>query len=361
MAYYFLTASKDASVYLQQPDQNCGLDEVLEVSKVYYGNIKDVSRALLKFDVSNFSSSLSAGSVGFETATLVMRETDSEELPLDFTINIYPVSQSWEMGKGTRFDNVETAGVTWNYREGDSSLRWVGVIDGSGQPVFSGTSTGSFAGKGGVWYSDLSGSQTFSYKTQDINANITSIFQAWLSGSIDNDGIIVKHTNAVEEDTNDYGILKFFSKETNTIHQPKVRIGWDDVSFVTGSLTELTSENIKVGIKNFKKEYKVNTTPKLRVVGRDLYPIKTFSATAQYGISKFLPTTSYYQIRDYHSNDIIVPFSNYTKLSCDSNGNYFNLNLSNWEVDRVYKIEFKVTIDGVDNFFDEDYTFSVIA
>ena len=42
MAYYFLTASKDASVYLQQPDQNCGLDEVLEVSKVFYGNIKDV-------------------------------------------------------------------------------------------------------------------------------------------------------------------------------------------------------------------------------------------------------------------------------------------------------------------------------
>ncbi len=50
MAYYFLTASKDASVYLQQPDQNAGLDEVLEVSKVYYGNIKDVSRALLKFE-----------------------------------------------------------------------------------------------------------------------------------------------------------------------------------------------------------------------------------------------------------------------------------------------------------------------
>ena len=360
MAYYFLTASKDASVYLQQPDQNCGLDEVLEVSKVYYGNIKDVSRALLKFDVVNFSSSLSEGSVGFEEATLVMRETDSEELPLDFTINIHPISASWEMGKGTRFDNVETAGVTWNYREGDSSVRWVNnVVNGS--IVFAPNSTGSFAGRGGVWYSNLNATQNFSYKTQDINADITSIFQAWLSGSIQNDGLIVKHENSVEEDTNDYGILKFFSKETNTIHQPKVRIGWDDVLFTTGSLTELTSENIKVGIKNFKKEYKVNTTPKLRVVGRDLYPVKTFSTTAQYGISKFLPTTSYYQIRDYHSDDIIVPFSDYTKLSCDSSGNYFNLNLSNWEVDRVYKIEFKVTINGVDNFFDEDYTFSVIA
>jgi hypothetical protein len=48
---YFLTASKDATVYLQQPNQNTGLDEILEVQKVYYGNIKDVSHALLKFDM----------------------------------------------------------------------------------------------------------------------------------------------------------------------------------------------------------------------------------------------------------------------------------------------------------------------
>src|SRR5210317_299287 len=146
MAYYFLTASKDASVYLQQPDQNAGLDEVLEVSKVYYGSIKDVSRALLKFETNGFSSSLAAGDVGFEQATLIMRETESEELPLEFTIDIWPVSSSWEMGKGTRFDEIETAGVTWNYREGDSSDRWVNNVN-NGNIVFAANSTGSFAGR----------------------------------------------------------------------------------------------------------------------------------------------------------------------------------------------------------------------
>jgi hypothetical protein len=355
MAYYFLTASKDASVYLQQPDQNCGLDEVLEVSKVYYGNIKDVSRALLKFETQGLSASISNGDVELDEVTLILKETESEELPLEFTLEAYPISQSWEMGNGTRFDDISTAGVTWNNREGDSTLRWLQTAE------FSDVSTGSYEGKGGTFYYASSSLQNFEYKTTDVYMDIKDIMVDWISGSIPNDGIIVKLPFSKENDTNDYGILRFFSKETNTIHQPKVRIGWDDVSFTTGSLTELTSENIKVGIKNFKKEYKVNTTPKLRVVGRDLYPIKTFSSTAQYGISKFLPTTSYYQIRDYHSDDVIVPFSDYTKLSCDSNGNYFNLNLSNWEVDRVYKVELKVTIDGVDNFFDEDYTFSVIS
>ena len=355
MAYYFLTASKDASVYLQQPDQNCGLDEVLEVSKVYYGNIKDVSRALLKFDLQGISESISNGDVVLSEATLILRETESEELPLEFTLEAYPISQSWEMGKGTRFDDITTGGVTWNNREGDSILRWLQAGE------FSEVSTGSYEGKGGTFYYDVYATQDFEYQSKDVHMDVKDIVEDWISGSIVNDGIILKLPFELENDTNDYGILRFFSKETNTIHQPKLRIGWDDTSFATGSLNELTSEEIKVGIRNFKKEYKVNTTPKLRVVGRDLYPIKTFSATAQYGISKFLPTTSYYQILDYHSNDVIVPYSEYTKLSCDSDGNYFNLNLTNWEVDRVYKIEFKVVIDGAPQFFDEDYTFSVVS
>ena len=353
--YYFLTASKDASVYLQQPDQNTGLDEVLEVSKVYYGNIKDVSRALLKFDLNGVSESIVSGDVSLGEVTLILKETDSEELPLEFTLEAYPISQSWEMGKGTRFDDISTAGVTWNNREGDTKERWLQTSE------FSEVSTGSYEGKGGTFYYDTYSTQNFEYQTSDINMDVKDIVEDWISGSIPNDGIILKLPLANENDSTDYGILKLFSKETHTIHQPKLRIGWDDVSFTTGSLTELSSEEIKIGIRNFKKEYKVNTTPKLRVIGRDLYPLKSFTSTAQYGISKFLPTLSYYQIKDYHSDDVIVPFSNFTKLSCDDSGNYFKLNLSNWEVDRVYKIEFKVVIDSNVQFFDDDYTFSVIG
>ena len=353
--YYFLTASKDASVYLQQPDQNTGLDEVLEVSKVYYGNIKDVSRALLKFDLTGVSGSIVSGDVKLDEVTLILRETDSEELPLEFTLEAYPISQSWEMGNGTRFDEISTAGVTWNNREGDTTQRWLQTSE------FSELSTGSYAGLGGTFYDSVYGTQNFQYMTSDVNMDVKDIVEDWISGSIPNDGLVLKLPFESEGDSTDYGILKLFSKETHTIHQPKLRIGWDDVSFSTGSLTELTSEEIKVGIRNFRKEYKVNTTPKLRVIGRDLYPLKSFTSTAQYGISKFLPTLSYYQIKDYHSDDVIVPFSDYTKLSCDDSGNYFKLNLSNWEVDRVYKIEFKVVIDGTPQFFDEDYTFGVIG
>ena len=57
--YYFLTASKDTTRFSQQPVQNTGLDEILEVSKVYYGDLKDTARSLLKFDLNSLSSKLS--------------------------------------------------------------------------------------------------------------------------------------------------------------------------------------------------------------------------------------------------------------------------------------------------------------
>ena len=122
--------------------------------------------------------------------------------------------------------------------------------------------------------------QSYSYQSSDVNMNVFSIIDSWISGSITHEGFIIKHTtDLLEKDTNDYGQLKFFSKETHTIHQPKIRIGWDDL-FETGSLSALTlTEDIKLNTKRLKKSYKVGTTPKIEVHGRELYPARTFSNT----------------------------------------------------------------------------------
>ena len=354
MAYYFLTASKDASVYLQQPNQNTGLDEILEISKIYYGNVKDVSRALLKFDVGFLSASLTNGTIKMQDANLILKETQSEEIPLEYTLYAYAISGSWEMGKGTRFDNVSTAGVTWNYREGDSKKDWLE------NELNLGTDANPNNGTGGTWWVANVANQSFNYQTADIHMDIKNMLRGWMSGSNPNDGILIKHADSVENDTQDYGIVRVFSKETNTIYQPKIRIGWDDQSFVTASLSPLTAKDIKVGVTNFKKEYKLGTTPIIRISGRELYPLKTFTNTFSYNTIKYLPKESYYQIKDFASDDIIIPFSDYSKISCDTDGNYIKLNLSNWEAGRVYKIEFKIDMDGDVQYIDEDITFSIV-
>lgn len=350
--YYFVTSSKDASIYLQQPKQNTGLDEVLEVSKVYYGSLKDISRSLIKFDISNLSSSIASGEVTMSAADLILKECESVEIPLEYTLEAYPVSQSWEMGIGTRFDEISTDGVTWNYKSSGSN--W---LDGDMNPQ----TTGSYNGRGGTWYTGSEATQSFSYESSDIQMNVLSAMNSWVDGTFPNEGFIIKHESSKENDTVDYGQLKFFGKETHTIHQPKIRIGWDDSIFETGSLSSITlTEDIKINCKRLKKSYKVNTTPKIEVHGRELYPSRTFSNTFAYNDVAYLPTSSYYQITDLNSNDIIIPFGDYSKISCNASGNYFKVNLTNFEINREYKVEFKIERSGSVEYFDDDITFQVV-
>jgi len=352
--YHFVTSSKDSTIYLQQPSQNTGLDEIIEVSKTFYGNLKDNARALIKFDTTPLSQSIASGDITMSSAHLLLKESDANEIPMDYTIYAYPISQSWDMGIGTRFDDISTDGVSWENR-GTSTESWLG--DGG---YASGTS-GSFNGKGGTWYTGSVGSQDFSYQSSDIEMNVLSSMNSWIGGTLPNEGFIVKHSDAKEADTVDYGELKFFGKETATIYQPKIRIGWDDSVFTTGSLTELTSEEINVTFKRLKVRYKVGSTPMIRVFGREKYPLKTYTNTYAYNDLYYLPSTTYYQIKDIVTGDVIIPFNdNYTKVSCDTNGNYFKLDLSNFEYNRDYYIEIKTVRDGaVDYFSDKDLTFRV--
>lgn len=349
--YYFVTASKDATIYLQQPSQNTGLDELLEISKTYYGNLKDVAHTLIKFDTTILSSSIASGDVSMSSAELILREAESIEIPIDYTLYAYQISQSWDMGIGTRFDEITTDGVSWNNRT--TGVDWLINEYASG-------TTGSFNGKGGTWYTGSAASQSFSYQSSDIEMDVILPMQSWIDGLVPNEGFIIKHDSVLENNTNDYGQLKFFSKETNTIYQPKIRIGWDDSAFETGSLTELSEDDIHVTFKRLKSRYKRGSKPEIRVIGREKYPLKTYTNQYSYTDIKYLPSTTYYQIKDAITNEILIPFSDYSKVSCDSNGNYFKINLSNWEINRDYYIEIKVDRDGsVDYFQDKDLTFTV--
>ena len=350
--YYFVTASEDSTIYLQQPSQNTGRDEILEISKTYYGNLKDVSHSLIKFNTNDISASNASGDISVHSAELVLRESENNEIPVDYTIYAHPISQSWDAGIGTRFDNISTDGVSWNKRKTDTN--W---LIGSASLE----SSGSHNGKGGMWLTGSSTSQAFLYQSADISMNVLSPIQSWISGSIPNNGLILKHSSELENNTTDYGQLKFFSKETNTIYQPKIRIGWDDSTYTTGSLTELTSDDIHVTFKRLKTSYKRGSKPTIRVFAREKYPLKTYTNTYSYNDVKYLPTTTYYQIKDVVTGEVVVPFhDDYTKISCDVNGHFFKLNLTNWEINRDYYIETKINRNGVVEYFeDRDLTFTV--
>jgi hypothetical protein len=351
----FYTSSYDASIYLQQPDQNAGRDEILEVGKLYYGTMKDIYRTLIKFDVSN----LETGS-GWK-AYLNLKAANSEELPLQYTIYANAVSQSWTMGTGTKFDNITTDGVSWYYKNGTDKWMDYTVTPNS---YVSGSDTGSISnGGGGTWYTASIASQSFDYENDDVRMDVTDLVKLWTSGSIPNNGIVVHHSLTAENDTLDYGVLKFFSKETNTIYQPKLEVVWDDSSIVTGSLAPVTGsaeDGYKVVVTNLKTQYEADSKIKVRVKGRDKYPLKTFGTTFAYDQSKYLPTTTYYQLEDYTTQEIIFPFGTYTKISCDSTSNYFIIDLSTLPINRTYLLKLKIVEGGISTIIDDKLKFEII-
>ena len=357
----FFTSSFDTSIYLQQPEQNAGRDGILEIGKLYYGSSKDITRTLIKFDTGSIKSEITSIGTGSWQAFLVLRSANSEEIPLEYSIYANAVSQSWTMGTGTKFDNITSDGISWKYRDGINT--WQDNVT-AGTAVFTAGTTGSANAEGGTWFITGSATQSFSNEPDDIRMNVTNIMHQWISGSLKNNGFIVRHSIDVENNTLDYGLLKFFSKETNTIYEPKLELVWDDSLFTTGSLTPVTGsaeEGYKVVLINLKKEYPANSKIKIRVKGRDAYPLKSFGTTFEYDQSKYLPSGStYYQIEDYITNEIIVPFGDYSKLSCDSTSNYFNLDTSTYPTNRTYKLKIKIIESGISTIIDDKLIFEIV-
>jgi hypothetical protein len=74
-----------------------------------------------------------------------------------------------------------------------------------------------------------------------------------------------------------------------------------------------------------------------------------------------LPQDSYYAIKDLDTNEFIVDFdSNFTKISCDNNSNYFDVYMNGLQPERYYKILIKTTVNGSVLVKDEDYYFKVV-
>ena len=354
----FYTSSYDASIYLQQPEQNAGRDQILEVGKLYYGDIKDIARSLIKFDITQISESIRTGDIsGSWKAFINLKSANSSEIPLEYSIYGNAVSQSWTMGTGTKFDNISSDGVSWYYKDGSS--KWLDLT-GSYSP---GSDTGSVSnGGGGTWYTASMASQSFNNESDDIRMDVTNIVSRWISGSLPNNGLIIHHGLSNEVDTLDYGVLKFFSKETGTIYQPKLELAWNDFTF-SSSLSVVTGsaeDGYKVVLTNLKNEYQKDSKIKIRVKGRDAYPSKTFGTTFAYDQCKYLPITSYYQLEDYITGEIIFPFGDYTKISCDNTSNYFVMDLNSLPANRTYKLKLKIVESGISTLIDDKLIFQII-
>ena len=119
--------------------------------------------------------------------------------------------------------------------------------------------------------------------------------------------------------------------------------------------------NNHIYMKNLNESYKETDKVKFRVGARKQYIQKTFSTSLQTASGSYIPEKSgSYSIVDVATGETIIPFSNYTYLSCDSNSNYFIQWLNGFNPDRIYKILIKLNLDdGQEKIFDNNFEFKV--
>jgi hypothetical protein len=337
---------KDATIYERYPQKNTGLDAVLELSKLVDTTSSYNSRILVDFDYPAMSASIVELGLNPNNFTwnLKLYATEEQEIPLDYTLECWAISQSWNMGIG-RYGNLPetTEGVSWYYRQGltTPSTAWP-------TSSFAALSTGSYITTkgGGAWYTSSAASQSFSYKAADVDMDVSDIIRKVQSGSIYFQGFIVKKQYVDESSLSSFKSIKFFSKDTHTIYSPVVEAKFNE-SVTNSTLPNIdTNESYNIVCVNLQPEYKESSTPRIAFAARYRYPAATFATSSAYLDRYKLPSGSQYAIYSAQTDDAIVDFSNFTTLSKDNNGDYFSLPLSGFQPERYYKVLLKVPNSG---------------
>ena len=167
---YRIYGQKDSTIYENstRKAQNTGLDEILEVSKIFsedgntfIGN----SRILTKFDLLEISQSIQSGEIiNSPKYKLNLTSTQASEVLSEYTLEVYPVSQSWNEGNGQYMDSpLNTNGNSWERR----SVNSLWATDKAS--VFNGTSVKKVPTEGVVLYEGFANGTGSAFLTESIN------------------------------------------------------------------------------------------------------------------------------------------------------------------------------------------------
>lgn len=421
MAIYKIFPSADATIYSAYPAKNTGRDPIIEVSvknsqdglrfidrslleqSPYYSYdlaandnysttaeifpSNDIRRSLLQFsnqDLAILKTFASQSISGSWDAHLRLNLAFAQNLNTTYSLEAYPISQSWVMGTGKYVTVPEIRnGVCWNYTgpygisplwysdplywsnyelgtwNGDLAqnliwdqtyqqqiLVWDQAIELWNNNNLYFNTPPTFSLSGGSWNPAITASQYFDYMdNKDINMNITNIVDAWFSGTIPNYGIILKHPQLLEENSNTFIDLKYFSVDTHTIYPPCIELRWDDSHYYPVGSSYVLNDQITITLANNPGQFKKDTVYKFRTAVRYNYPARQFTTSSVYLNSLYLSQESYWAIQDLKTNEMIVDFDDqYTKISADSVGNYFYVYMNGLEVERFYRILIKTKI-----------------
>ena len=183
---------------------NAGEADVLEVFSIY-GRVttssQELSRALLKFPVSDISTDRTnglipaSGSVSFYLR--VFNAPHSKTVPVNYTLTILAVSQSWQEGVGLDLEGYKDLTL------GNPGSNWMSASNTAYWTDINGTLLAGGSYHTGGANADVNTeihtfTQTFTTGLEDVEINITPLVEQWIAGTYSNYGIGI-HLSASDE------------------------------------------------------------------------------------------------------------------------------------------------------------------
>tara|TARA_R110001599_G_scaffold117095_2_gene285154 strand:+ start:9838 stop:11367 length:1530 start_codon:yes stop_codon:yes gene_type:complete len=237
--------NKIISTTLSASDANVGQASTLDLFKLYdetlfsgftgsYSAPTEISRLLVKFNIDSISSSISpyAELNGFKAYLSLKDINGSQIAPSKFNVAVYPLSKSWDEGRGSdiySFNDLDqsnwmtasysTSGYDLWHSGGASSL---GYLNSDDIDIIG---SGSIAGS----QVDFSGTQYFTEGHEDLIIDVTTAVSATMAGFMDDHGFLIAFSGSEETDAKSRFVKRFASRHArNEYLRPSLLIRYKD-------------------------------------------------------------------------------------------------------------------------------------
>ena len=234
-------AERDTTLYEKFPEQNTGIDQILELTKIASGSkLNGIiqaqtynTRFIIDFgsqvtstlytaiklngDIPPLGTNETLPSAESASAYVTIKAADASDILQSYTIEAFPVSQSWVNGNGYYSDEpIQKYGASWYYRDSED----IGTFwdSGSSDSGILQAGTTEILG-GGAWItSSITSSQAFQNESPDIRINVTDIVRNWVDHAADKttgfacNGLIFKRPYTDEISGEVLGSIKFFGR-----------------------------------------------------------------------------------------------------------------------------------------------------
>ncbi len=210
-----ITNAYMANLKTRAVKSNMGESDILEVFSLYgqtNTTSSELSRVLIDFPISQIEEDRNnlvipqLGSVSF-----ILKLSNAEHgytLPKKINFEVAPLSSSWVEGYGLDMENYTDFGVAnWN----SSSL------------------TSSWTNPGSDFINSLKETQYFEKGTEDLEIDVTDIVESWLTGTLQQNGLIIKLPDILEQESTSYYTKKFFARGSQYFFKrPYIEARFDD-------------------------------------------------------------------------------------------------------------------------------------